>query len=232
MSMFLLHQDNERTIMLADSLAIRKHADGSGSFPITASKLAFVAPGIYAAHAGTWQPAWAMLSELREFLEPRGTSAIAWEQFCHKLSEIGAKHFEDFTAKFGTSDFDVRIALVLTDQYREAQDQAEGFTSTIILWEAARKFIPHKVRGRLYFGGSLPLSELATRVLNEPVLKSMLDSTPFSAAQALLATHSLLSRISTSISSEVNVLLVAGQAEHTILHGSVLQLPCDPLIAG
>jgi hypothetical protein len=52
----------------------------------------------------------------------------------------------------------------------------------------------------------------------------MLKGGPLSAAHALVAAHAALSKLSSSISPEANVVVIGEEDEHTVLHGTLLDL--------
>lgn len=232
MSIFLVHQTPARAIMLADSLASREHSRGAGPFSIQTSKLLNVGAGVFAAHAGTWQPAIAMLSELSRFLRRTSNRTPPHKALLTKLRAIGEKQNAEFSKRFKGVDFDIRIALILTGKLRDPIDIRDGYSSTLVIWEKARRFSPHRSRGHIYFAGNPELSSFATTTLEHPLLKDMLRSTSLAAAQALIATHAALARVSSFISEDSNVLVVANESEHALLKGSMHALPCEALLEG
>lgn len=231
MSTFLIHQEPAYVVVLADTLGTRSSARSPGVLPLTAPKIVEVAPCAYAAHAGTWQPALEMLTRLREHLLAP-PAAIPWEQLTELMRSIGSDTYSHFQQVFALESFDVRVALVLTGYLRHAEDVAAGRSSTLVLWESARSFRPERVVGFLHFGGSKPLSDLATLVLSQPFVANLLHQSPLSCAQALLAAHALLAKLSTSIGPEPSVLVCGADAEHTMIHGTLVTLPQGALIRG
>ncbi len=232
MSLFLVHQTQARAILLADSLAVRTHSGGAGTFQTRASKLAYLPQGVFAAHAGTWQPAWAMLSDLEKFLRANARRKVSAKVFENKLTEIGKRRFAEFVKRFARSDFDVRIALVLTGALRDPSDIKDGYSSTISIWEKARDFVPFRSRGQIYFAGNQRLSGFATASLEHPVMREMLQASTLSAAQALIATHASLAKISSQVSEVANVVAVTGAKDYAVIQGSMHALPCAALLEG
>jgi hypothetical protein len=112
----------------------------------------------------------------------------------------------------------------MTGHHRHPDDVVDKRSSSIVLWEVARGFEPLHISGHLHFLGSVPLSELATSFLHQPLMLSMLRGGPLPAAQALVATHAALCRLSSSISHEANVVIIGDDEEHTVLHGSLMSL--------
>ena len=230
MSTFLIHQEQTYAVLLADSLGT-KGMQGT-PLPVAAPKLVLVAPCVYAVHAGTWQPALEMLSRLRELLLASAPEALSWQLLQEKLKGIGCAVYEHYQGVFGLESFDVRVALLLTGTLRHHEDQAAGRSSTLVVWEAARGFEPTRTVEYLHFGGSKPLSDLATTILTQDFVRGMLKQSPLACAQALVATHAALAKLSTNISPEANVVVCGTGAEHTVIHGTLLELPQTALIRG
>ena len=228
MSAFLIHQESTYSVILADSLGSKSHSAGGAPYTVTAPKLVHVAPCVYAAHAGTLQPAIDMLSALGERLK----EALSWEALTSSMEGIGVEVYERYRERFKSDTFDVRVALVITGERRHPDDVAADRSSSIVLWELARRFEPHRVTGHLLFAGSVPLSELATNFLSQPLLSGMLRQGPLAAAHALVATHAALSKLSSTISPDANVVVIGEDAEHTVLHGTLLELAQAVLIKG
>lgn len=228
MSLFLVHQETSYLVLLADSLGTKSHSGGDSSYPVTAPKLVRVAAGVYAAHAGTLQPAIDMLAELGEKLSDRST----WEGVTACMKSIGETVYERYLQRFKTDSFDVRVVVVVTGDRRHPQDIESDRGSSIIVWEVARKFEPHHVRGHVYFAGSVALSELATSFLAQPLVAGMLKQGPLAAAHALVAAHAALSKLSSTISPDANVVVIGDDDEHTVLHGTLLELSQALLIKG
>jgi hypothetical protein len=228
MSAFLIHQEESYLVALTDSLATKEHPLGGSTVPLSASKLVEVAPGTFAVHAGTWQPSMEMLTRLREVLindkEP------SWGALCELLPTIGRAVYEKYKQSFGLDKFDIRVAVILTGDYRHPADKEEERSTSIVLWEAAREFEPVHVRGHLYFASSSPLSEFATTMLTQPFLGGMLRQGPLACAQALVATHAALARLATTISLDANVIALGDTGEHTLLHGAMITLPQSVLV--
>jgi hypothetical protein len=231
MSIFLIRQTAEYTVMLADSLTMKEHPSGEGTIPGSAPKLAHVSPGIYAAHAGTWQPAWAMLSDLHSVTTKKGRR-LTHTQLLSTLSHIGPRRYAEYQTIFGRKTFDVRIALVVTGCYRSPKDTTSPNSTSIILWEAGRDFEPLIVSRELYFASNKPLSDFVRHTLNHPVTEKLLGLSPLSTSQALVAAHRAAATLSTSISSDPNVVLIGAGAEHALLHGAMLPLPMPALALG
>jgi hypothetical protein len=234
MSAFLIHQELSYVVFLADSLGAKTHSGSTSSYPVTAPKLVHVAPYVYAAHAGTLQPAIDMLSELSKELaltsEDDTAPDIRWANLSSRMKGIGESVHSKYQGIFGSSSFDVRVALVMTGNHRHPDDLAKDRSSSIVLWEVARGFEPLHVTGHLHFLGSAPLSELASSFLNQPLMLSMLRGGPLPAAQALVAAHAALCRLSSSISQEANVVIIGDDQEHTVLHGSLMSLAQAKLV--
>jgi hypothetical protein len=227
-SIFLVHQELSYLALLADSFGSKSHAAGGASYPVTAPKLVHIASGVYAAHAGTLQPAVDMLGELGKKLP----SAASWDALTSSMKGIGEDVYARYRERFQSDSFDVRVVVVVTGELRHPQDIAEERSSSVILWEVARKFEPHHVRGHIYFAGSVPLSELATSFLAQPLVAGMLKQGPLAAAHALVAAHAALSKLSSTISPEANVVIIGEDDEHTVLHGTLLELSQALLIKG
>ena len=227
-STFLVHQESSYIVLLADSLGAKSHGAGGAPYTVTAPKLVHVAPGVYAAHAGTLQPAIDMLSELEKVL----ATATTWEAVTSRMRQIGESVYARYQERFKTDSFDVRVVLVLTGERRHPSDSGHDRSSSIVLWEVARKFEPHHVTGDVYFAGSVPLSELITNFLKQPLLAGMLQQGPLAAAHALVAAHAALSKLSSTISPDANVVIIGEDDEHTVLHGTLLDLAQAALIKG
>lgn len=227
-SAFLIHQELSYLVLLADSLGTKTHAAGGAPYPVTAPKLVHVAAGVYAAHAGTLQPAIDMLSELGRSLE----TAKTWDAVTSRMKSIGEDIYARYQERFKSDSFDVRVVIILTGERRHPSDVKEDRSSSIILWEVARKFEPHHTTGYVHFAGSVPLSELATNFLAQPLLAGMLRQGPLATAHALVATHAALSKLSSTISPEANVVIIGDDEEHTVLHGTLLDLGQAVLIKG
>ena len=227
-STFLVHQESSYLVLLADSLGTKTHVAGGAPYPVTAPKLVHVAEGVYAAHAGTLQPAIDMLAALSDKLE----EAQSWESLTAEMKGIGQSTYAKYQERFKSDSFDVRVVIVLTGDRRHPQDISEDRSSSIVLWEVARTFEPHYVRGHLHFAGSVPLSELATSFMSQPLVAGMLTQGPLAAAHALVATHAALSKLSSTISPDANVVVIGEEDEHTVLHGTLLDLGQAMLIKG
>lgn len=215
-------------MILADSLGTKAHAASDTTYPVTAPKLVHVGSGVYAAHAGTLQPAIDMLSELGKVLQ----RSDSWEALTSQMTEIGLTVHAKYKDRFNSDTFDVRVAVVVTGKLRHPTDIAEERSSSIILWEVARGFVPHHVSGYLHFAGSVQLSEFTTNFLAQPLVLGMLRGGPLSAAHALVAAHAALSKLSSSISPDANVVVIGEDEEHTVLHGTLLELGQAALIKG
>lgn len=231
MSLFLIHQSPSHAVILTDSYATKPHSGGTGSAPLVAPKLTLVRSGIYAAHAGTWQPAIAMLNELRA-LTTRARASNTYTGLAKKLPEIGRRIHSEFQKRLKQKELDVRIALVFTGSLRHPADVKAGYSTSIILWEAARKFELHHVRGRLFFGGSSHLSDLAHHIASHKTASAMLEASPLAAAQALRAIHATIAALSTTTSSEANVAIVGKASEHAVISGRIIELPFEALERG
>ena len=228
MSIFLVHQESSYLVLLADSLGTKTHAAGGAPYPVTAPKLVHVAEGVYAAHAGTLQPSIDMLSALGKKLG----DATSWESLTAEMKGIGDSVYAKYQERFQSDSFDVRVVIVLTGDRRHPEDIAEDRSSSIVLWEVARKFEPHYVRGYLHFAGSVALSELATSFMNQPLVAGMLKQGPLAAAHALVAAQAALSKLSSTISPDANVVIIGEDDDHTVLHGTLLDLAQAVLIKG
>jgi hypothetical protein len=231
MSIFLIHQTQSYAVMLADSLATKEHPSGAGTISTSASKLAHVSPGIYAAHAGTWQPAWAMLSDLHHATTGKGRR-LTHSQLLSALKQIGQRRYKEYQRIFGRKSFDVRIALVVTGGYRSSAQASAATSTSVILWEAARDFVPEVVTGQLYFAGNTPLTNFVRHTLGHDVLQQMLRASPLAATQALCAAHQAAALTGSSISTDANVAVISAGAEHAVLRGSMLTLPMSALALG
>ncbi|MFN4895294.1 MAG: hypothetical protein ACK5GN_04275 [Pseudomonadota bacterium] len=228
MSIFLVHQERSYTAILADSLGQKAHTAGGSFYPVTAPKLVRVASGVYAAHAGTLQPAIDMLSLLASAL----ASYTSWQQLAPKMRSIGEEVYATYSRRFASNSFDVRLALIFTGDRRHPIDIEDDVSSSIVLWELARGFQPEHVRGSLNFAGSVPMTELANTFLALPLVKNMLSQGPLAASHALIAAHAAISKLSSSISADANLVVIGDEDEHTVLHGTLLELSQAELIKG
>ncbi|MEY4700200.1 MAG: hypothetical protein RL326_387 [Pseudomonadota bacterium] len=129
-------------------------------------------------------------------------------------------------------DIDVRIALVLTGKLRDPLDIKSHLSSTVLLWEVARNFIPHRALGQICFAGSPLLSRFSGDLLAHEALKELLTSTPMAAAQALLATHAATAKLSDNISEDPNLIVIGSDQKSCVLKGSLFSLPCAALLDG
>ena len=231
MSTFLLHQEPDFTVLLADSLGTKSTPAIGTRIPLTAPKIVHVAPCAYAVHAGTWQPALEMLSRARDCIATPG-AVSDWAPFCATLKTIGTEVYDKYKGVFALNEFDVRVALVLTGALRHPDDVAALRSSTLLLWEVARSFDPVRAVGYLHFAGTKPLSDLATTVLSQEPMLHLLRQSPLSCAQALVATHALLSRISTQIGGDMNVVVASHDANHTVIHGTLVDLAQAAILKG
>jgi hypothetical protein len=223
-----MYQEPTYTALLADSLGQRAHGPGGPQYTVAVPKLVRVAPGVYAAHAGTLQPAIDMLSAFSGILE----TAADWEQMTLQMQGIGERIYDVYRERFATNSFDVRIALVVTGSRRHPLDIENEVSSSIVLWEVARGFIPERVSGRLYFAGSLPMTEMVTAFLGLPLVAGMLKQGPLAASHALVAAHAAISKLSSTVSPDANVVVIGEDDEHTVLHGTLLELAQAELIKG
>ncbi len=228
MSIFLIHQEQNYTALLADSLGQKAHVAGGSVYPVTAPKLVRVASGVYAAHAGTLQPAIDMLSALAKLVD----AGSSWDFLTSKMKGIGEEVYETYSKRFGLNSFDVRLALVLTGACRHPRDIESDLSSSLLLWEVARGFEPHHVVGRLHFAGSVPMTDLAISFLELPLVAGMLKQGPLAASHALIAAHAALSKLSSTISPEANLVVIGDDDEHTVLHGTLLEMSQAELIKG
>lgn len=233
MSAFLIHQEKRYAVLLADSLGTKDAVAGGGRLPLAAPKLVHVAPCIYAAHAGTWQPALEMLTRLRSTALAAGsTGQHDAASLSRLMPEIGRQVYAEYQRSFQVESFDVRVALLLTGQLRHPDDVAAEISSTILLWDAASQFEPRRIPGCLYFGGTPSLSDVAGTILNHPFVRDTMRQGPLACAQGLMAAHASLARLSTSISPEANVVVCGEGDEHTVLHGTLVALPNSALLKG
>jgi len=230
--MFIVHQSPSHTLLLADSLARRQVESGADTISMNASKLVKLSDGIFAAHAGTWQPAITMLSDVAALLaRPRGRPS-SHKSLCASLTSIGSKRFLEFRNKWKDLAIDARIAIVITGRLRDPADIKDHFSSTILLWEAAREFKPLRVRRTLCFASTPELSRLTSDLLSHTTLQPFVTSSPLSAAQALLATHAVAAHLSDSISHAANLILIGEDKKCCVLQGQVFSLPCAALMQG
>jgi len=227
-SIFLIHQELTYTALLADSLGQKAHTPGGPLYTVTAPKIVRVAPGVYAAHAGTLQPAIDMLSALARILD----GATSWQQVVPQLREIGQEVYETCRKRFASNSFDVRVALVFTGAKRHPLDIEHDRSSSLLLWELAQGFEPQHVTGHVHFAGSVPMTDLATAFLGLPLVAGMLKQGPLAASHALIAAHAALSKLSSTISSEANLVVIGEDDDHTVLHGTLLELAQAELIKG
>lgn len=230
--MFIVHQAPNHTLLLADSLARRQVESGTDTISMNASKLVKITDGIFAAHAGTWQPAIAMLSDLAAILTKSRRQPMSYKTFCASLANIGTKRFAEFRNLYKQFEIDVRIALVITGRLRDPIDIKDNIASSVLLWEAARDFKPFRVRQKLCFASTPELSRFTSDLLGHTSVAPLLASSPLAAAQALLAAHAAAARLSDSISEEANLLLIGQDQQSCVLRGQVLSLPCAALLRG
>ena len=228
MSTFLIYQEPSYTTLLADSLGQRAHGPSGPLYTVGVPKLVHVAPGVYAAHAGTLQPAIDMLSAFSSTLE----TAADWEQMTLQMQGIGERVYDTYRERFATNSFDVRLALVVTGSRRHPLDIKNEVSSSIVLWEVARGFIPERVSGHLYFAGSRPMTDMVTGFLGLPLVSGMLKQGPLAASHALVAAHAAVSKLSSTVSPDANVVVIGEDDEHTVLHGTLLELAQAELIKG
>lgn len=220
--------------MLADSLGTKGGGPGSSRVPVAAPKLVHVAPCAYAAHAGTWQPALEMLSRVRPLLMPHAGQPTPpdWPFLAIRMAEIGREVYAEFQKTFQLESFDVRVALLLTGSLRFPEDRDSGATSTLLIWEVAGGFEARRVSGSLYFGGSPALSGLATAILQDQFVRETMKQSPLACAQGLMAAHAALSKLSTAISPEANIVVCGEAEEHAVIQGTLLSLPNSALLRG
>jgi hypothetical protein len=76
------------------------------------------------------------------------------------------------------------------------------------------------------------MTELATSFMALPLVAGMLKQGPLAAAHALIATHAALAKLSSTISPDANVVVIGDDDEHTVLHGTLLELGQAELIKG
>jgi hypothetical protein len=199
---------------------------------IKISKLIDLKCGAFAAHAGTWQPAWAVLSDISELLTKDSTVSESFDTLCTKCGELGAVRLAEYRKLFSDNNLDVRIVLVLSGRKRAPVDIDEGYSTTVLLLEAAREMAPLHIRGSLNFAANQQLTQLANDTLGHEALRELRFTTPLAAAQALLATHAMLARLSDNISLDSNLILVGQDGEFNMLAGEILKIPCRGLISG
>jgi hypothetical protein len=232
MSLFLLHQIPEYTILLADSVARRRYTSRADSVSINLSKLVNLKFGTFASHAGTWQPAWAVLSDIAKVLAQEPKIRGSFDNLCAKCGELGTIRLAEYRKLFNDDNLDVRIVLVLTGEMRAPLDIDEGYSTTVLLMESAREMAPLRIRGALHFAANPQLTQLATDTLGHDAFQELRVSTPLAAGQALLATHAMLARLSDNISLDANLVLIGREGEFNMLTGEILNLPCEVLIGG
>lgn len=231
MSLFLIYSTTQATVLLADSLALKQPSKEQGVVPLVAPKLVHVAPHVFAAHAGTWQPAIAMLSDLRSrILRSKAPSSSRLSN--STLEKIGQTRHAEFERRFDRNTLDVRIALVLTGPLRHKTDREAGRAATIVLWESARNFAPEIVGDHLFFAADTTLSDFAYSCARHHALKTLLQSSPLTVAQALRSIHAAVTRISAQVSERCNVAIVSSRGEASVIEGTLLSLPCDSLLYG
>lgn len=220
--------------MLADSLGTKGDSSSASKVPVAAPKLVHVAPCAYAAHAGTWQPALEMLSRLRPLLlaHAQQGGVADWATLEAQMAEIGRQVYAEFQNTFRLASFDVRVALLLTGSLRRPEDISASSASTLIIWEAAGGFEARRVAGDIHFGGSPALSGLASTILQNEFVRDTMRQSPLACAQALMAAHAALSKLSTAISPEANILVCGDGEEHAVIQGTLLSLPNSALLRG
>jgi hypothetical protein len=172
------------------------------------------------------QPAIDMLKEFESTL----SSASDWNSLVSPLEAIGQRIHAAYKDRFKTDSLDVRVAIALTGTWRHPDDISRQASSSLLIWEAARNVSPHHATGKLHFAGSIPMTELATSFMQLPLVAGMLKQGPLAAAHALVATHAMLSKLSSSISPDASVVVIGDDDEHTVLHGTLLELSQAALI--
>jgi len=222
MSTFNIYQKLEYAVMLTDSL-IHKPLDSGNIVPGFGPKLAHVAPGIYAAHAGFWQPAFAMLNRVHEYVA-QAKEPPTHEQLVEQLTKIGQKTIDEHRNKKGER-LDVKVPLVVTGRYRHPEDVKISSATTLLLWETANDFTPRRTGVSICWASSPEISEIATAVMRLKELDYLLNNSPLAVAQALEAVHALVAKLTTFVSMETNIVVIGQGEEHALLKGQMLRLP-------
>ena len=140
MSSFIIYRKKEYAVILVDHLGHRKFPEGNVA-PLIASKLTQVGSGVFAAHAGTWQPCYDILTRLHEFLICTPTLR-SYDDIMAFLSDIGKERHEYYKSIYKSNSVDMRIPIVLTGHYRRPQDIENEVSSTCLVYETANNFTP------------------------------------------------------------------------------------------
>lgn len=231
MSMFIITRTTQYVVILADNLAHKDFAVGNKA-PLPAPKLTHVAPCVFATHAGTWQPAFEILSNFREFLLS-SPNLRTFDEITAYLEKEGNKCFEKYCKlwKRDAKSFDLKIPIILTGSYRHKEDIAQNICSTILIFETANSFKPTRSHGG-WFAVDTEVSTILSNLMNITVIKNLMNASPLSMASVLKALHSFVSNISVYVSSNCNIVIIGEDDEHSLIEGHMISLPMKALIQG
>jgi hypothetical protein len=76
------------------------------------------------------------------------------------------------------------------------------------------------------------MTDLARAFLRLPLVAGMLSQGPLAASHALIAAHAALAKLSSTISSDANLVVIGADDDHTVLHGNLLEMAQAELIKG
>jgi hypothetical protein len=226
MSMFMIYRKKEYAVMLADSLA-HKNLMGGSKVTLHAPKLAHVAPCVFATHAGNWQPAYEILSNLHDYLLGTPTPR-EYREITQYLEEEGTRCFQKWCEVWHVDTHDVRIPIILTGPYRAPEDIDNDISSTCVIIETARKFKAIKAFGPIWAYND-EVTQLAQALFNLPAISYLLNRGPLSLVQALRAIHSFITEICAYISTDRSIVIVGEEDEHHVIEGQVVSLPMRAL---
>jgi hypothetical protein len=229
MSMFIITRTTEYVAILADNLAHIEYALGNKA-PLPAPKLTHVAPCIFATHAGSWQPAYEILSNFHEYIlsSPRARTFDEIEKYLEREGNLCQKKYCKLWNK---ESFDLRVPIILTGPYRHPEDIKLKISSTILIFETANKFKPTRSSGG-WFAIDNAVTSVLTELMALPVIKDLMYKTPLSMVQILRAIHSFVSHISVYVSTDCSVAIIGEEDEFTLFEGNMVTLPMQALKYG
>jgi|GEM_PF-1777004 len=226
MSTFLVYRRKEYAVILADLLAYRQYG-GTNKTSLRAPKLTHVAPCVFAAHAGNWQPAYEVLSNFHEYLLA-SPATRTFDEIAQYLEQEGNRCFQKWCKIQQVGILDIRIPIILTGPYRHPDDVSNGVSSTCLIVETANKFKPARGFGA-YWAYDDEVTKVALALLELPAIKHWLNTGPLSLVQALRAIHSFIAEICTFVSPDRSIVIIGDEDEHTIIEGPMVSLPMKAL---
>lgn len=229
MSSFLVYRKKEYAVVLADTLASRR-STGTNKSPLTAPKLTHVAPCVFAAHAGFWEPAYEILSNLHEYLL-LSPSPRTFDEVIQYLEQESSRCFQKWCEAWKKDSLDLRIPIIFTGPYRHPEDIANELSSTCVIVETARKLKPARVLGAFWVYDT-DVTQVACALLRLPAIDHLLNSGPLSSAQALSAVHSFVAEICVFVSVDCSIVIIGDEDEHTLVKGPMVSLPMKALRFG